>query len=186
MCVVMSDKQQQNEPEGFQRRRGAINELGFTYKRLLRLLPALFRRAPEPRLAGVLLDQHALDVKSNAQLTKVAMDLGQPPAPCVCEDADVLVENVYNADRASAKPSVRTGGIVRALKAVRTHLIRTWGQLLGDIDPPEAEQRSSAHKAAAAVQQQEAAQHRQLANFTNELEEQKHDEREGDERRRTA
>jgi hypothetical protein len=182
----MADKQQQNEREGFQRRGEAINNLRFTYKRLLRLLPAIIRRAPEPRLADVLLDQHILDVKGDAQLTNVAMDLEQPPAPCVCEESNVLVENVYNADRASATPTVRTWGIVSALKAVRTHIIRTWGKLIGDIDPPDSEKRSSIHKAAAAVQQQEAVQHQQLANFTNELAERKHDDHDGDERRRTA
>jgi hypothetical protein len=172
----MADKQQQIEREGYQRRGEAINDLGFTYKRLLRLLPAMIRRAPEPRLADVLIDQHVLDVKGGAALTDVAMDLGQPPAPCVCEQSNVLVENVYNADRASATPIVRTWGIVRALKAVRTHLIRTWGKLIGEIDPPEAEQHSPVHKKAVAAQQQEAVQHHQLANVTNELEEQRNGE----------
>ena len=179
------DKQQYNEREGFRHRGEIINELNFIYKRLLRLIPALFRRAPEPRLADVLNAQHARDIGSNAGLVKVAMDIGQPPGPCVCEEAEALVEDVYHGDRAGATPQARTWGIVRGLKAVRVFLIQAWGRLIAELDHG-SDERSSAQQEAAALQHQEAAQHRELVELTNELEEGKDDSHDNGHRRNSA
>ncbi|MBK9176414.1 MAG: hypothetical protein IPM46_08740 [Flavobacteriales bacterium] len=181
----MVDKDQQNERVAYLHRGEAINELGFTYKRLLRLIPALFRRAPEPGIAKVLKEQHAVDMISNARLSQVAMDIGQPPGLCVCEEADALVEDVYHADRAGTTPLTRAGGIVNALKAVRGHLIRGWGRLIAAFNRPVGND-SFAIKEAASVQQQEAAQHRQLSELSNELEGRRHDDHGGEGGRRTA
>lgn len=164
------------------RRAEAINDLNYTYRRLLRLLPALFRRAPEPRLAGVLKEQSALDADSSRRLTTVAMDLGQPPGPCLCAEAEHLVSNVYVADRVGATPAARTWGIVRALKAVRVHLIRMWTRLIDEL----GEDQSAARKEAAALQQVDAAQHRQLAKLTNQLEEPQSQAHPTDGKRRSA
>jgi len=181
----MVEKSQLNERDAYVQRGEAIDELGFTYKRLLRLIPALFRRAPEPGIAEVLKKQHVVDVHTNARLSHVAMDIGQPPDPCPCKEADALLTDVYHADRAGATPLARSVGIVHALKAVRIRLIRIWGRLIGAFNPSVGRD-SSAPKEAATAQQQEAAQHRQLSEFSNELEDRKHDERGNEGGRRTA
>lgn len=181
----MVEKSQLNERDAYVQRGEAIDELGFTYKRLLRLIPALFRRAPEPGIAEVLKEQHAVDVNTNARLSQVAMDIGQPPAPCPCKEADSLLLNVYHADRAGATPLARSWGIVHAMKEVRIRLIRIWGKLIAAFHP-SAGSDSSASTEAVKAQQQEAAQHRQLSGLSNELEERRHDDRRTEEGRRTA
>lgn len=163
----MFGKEWRLSKEGFLHRREAINELHFIYKRLVRLLPALLRRAPEPRLAHVLKEQHELDVENLDGLKQVAMDMGQPPGPCLCDEADQLVEQVYHADRAGSSPQARTWGIVRALRAVRVYLIRTWGRLLEGLGAKDQE---PYREQVVHLQHTDAAQHRQLTELTNELE----------------
>jgi hypothetical protein len=165
----MAGNHSHDERFAYARRGEVINELGFTYKRLLRLIPALFRRAPEPRVAEVLKEQHAVDVISNARLGKVALNLGQLPGPCMCEEADALVVDVYHADRARSTKLTRARGIVHALKAVRSYLIRRWGGLIDAFHAPIGHDSTSITEAAS-IQQQEAAQHKQLAELSNELE----------------
>ncbi len=169
----MLDNQVDNERDGYKARGEAINELGFTYKRLLRLLPAIFRRTPEPRLAQVLNEQYSVDAANEARLTKVAVDLGQPAAAFFSEEADTLVGDVYNAERAGTTPVARTWGIVQALMAVRIFLIRTWARVMANVHL-EQPGHAAIHAEAVVAQQQEADQHRQLTALTEEIENQRH------------
>ncbi|MCB9182709.1 MAG: hypothetical protein H6591_02230 [Flavobacteriales bacterium] len=162
----MFDKHLNRFREGFKKRSSAINELGFVYKRLERLLPALVRRVREPALTEVLRDQHQVDVDSKDRLIRVAQDMGQPPGACSCKEANALVEDIYYADRSAPNADSRTRGIVQSLKAVRSFLVRTWGRLLDELSMDAL---GAFRDEAAALQQQEASQHGRLVAFTKEL-----------------
>ncbi|MBK8498458.1 MAG: hypothetical protein IPL52_06470 [Flavobacteriales bacterium] len=153
--------------EGFKRRRAAINELHFTYKGLMRLLPAIARRVePEP-LGEELAAEHAEDARNLQHLNDASVEHGLPPGACVCEEAAELVENVYHADRVGRTTPGRTLGIVLALKSVRMYLILSWGRLLsalhGDVPP-------TLQNEAADIQRREAKQHRDLVILAEQLE----------------
>lgn len=149
------------------RRRAAINELHFTYKGLMRLLPAIARRVePEP-LGEELVAEHAEDARNLQHLHDMSLEHGLPPGACVCEEAAELVENVYHADRVGREKPRRTLGIVLALKAVRMYLILSWGRLLSALHgvvPP------SLQSGAADMQRREAKQHHDLVILAERLE----------------
>lgn len=140
-------------------RRSFINELNFTYRRLLRLLPALTRRVGPVPLGAVLDHQHAVDASIADDLGHLAAQHGRAPEPCECAEANALVENLYHADRAATTPAGRTAAIVRALKSVRTFLIRAWGGLINTLSP---ETQPAYLQEARELQRREAELHREL------------------------
>lgn len=162
----MTDRQQQQEEKGFQQAREAINELNFVYRKLHRLFSALLRRGEPGKLGGLLKRQHKEDHAINERLAHVAMEYGQPPGPCLGEDANKLLEDVRHADR--VRYSNRTGphAMVSALKQVRVFLIRTWGRWLAAL--PENVLPEYRRKIAD-LQNREAEQHRQLVALEHEL-----------------
>lgn len=162
LVTPASVRRSQEEASG---RRALINELNFTYRRLLRLLPALVKRIDAP-LNALLRRQHRIDKVIVERLDRAAAQQGEPPEPCVCAEANALVENVYHAERTAPKPK-RASATVLALKAVRSFLIRTWGQLIAKTAPASV---SSLQEEARTLQQCEADQHRELARVSRQAE----------------
>ncbi len=146
--------------EGFERRRDAINKINFTYKRLQDMLPVLMKRLGPP-VSHALARQHREDRAINERLWRIALEHGQPPGPCICEEGGALIEEVHHADRAT-RPSGRASAIIHSLMQVRIFLIRTWARLISELhidDHPEF------RKEAIALQQREADQHRELVTL---------------------
>ncbi|MCB0765487.1 MAG: hypothetical protein KDB84_12315 [Flavobacteriales bacterium] len=152
--------------QGFRQRREAIDELNFTYRHLLRMLPNLHRRVGPGPAADVLAHQYEQDRSIRDRLVQVSMDHGQPPQPCVCADASALVEDVYHADRAGEDLDERNRSVVGALKALRAFLLRVWGRLLRALP---AEEEPEYHRAVRDLQREEAEQHRELVRLGNDL-----------------
>ena len=155
-------RRSQEEASG---RRTVINELNFTYRRLLRLLSPLAKRIEAP-FNAVLRRQHRIDKVVAERLDRAASQQGETPEPCVCAEANALVENVYHAERTAPKPQ-RAAATIRALKVVRSFLIRTWGQLIEKAAPSSA---SALQEEARTLQQCEADQHRELARVSRQVE----------------
>lgn len=116
-------------------RRGFVNELNFTYQRLRRLLPALIRRLDADELIGTLRSQNEEDVRIHERLVEVVSAHGEAPQPCLCEEANAVVEEVYHADRMTAHSDKHDDAILRALRSTRLFLIQLWAKLLDTISP---------------------------------------------------
>lgn len=140
-------------------RRAVINELNFTYRRLLRLLPNIMRRVDSEPLGRVLAGQDQEDRLISSQLADVASTHGEAPGPCTCEDASALVENVYHAERAAGDRASRASAVIHSLKMVRTYLIRAWGRLISTLS---ADGPDNFLKEAHAMQAREADLFREL------------------------
>lgn len=160
------DRQQQTEQEGFQLRRAAINELNFVYRKLQRLFSALIRRGEPGKLGNLLKRQQQEDQAIKNQLAHVAMEQGQPPGPCVCEEPNALVEEVYHTDRVRYANRSGPRALLTALKRVRVFLMRTWGRWLSAL--PENVLPAYRRKIAD-LQNREAEQHRELVALEHEL-----------------
>ncbi len=143
------------------RRRSLINELNFTYKRLLRMLPGMARSVDTEPVKHVLIEQDRMDRVISERLAHVATEEGEPPEPCACDEASAMVEAVHHADRAAPTKESRAYAIVRALKALRIFLIRVWDRLIGTLSPAE---RSNFLQEAKALQKSEAELHRELVS----------------------
>lgn len=141
-------------------RRSLINELNFTYGRLLRLLPAIITRADQDPIRDVLSEQVLLDRRIVERLGAAAAAHGVPPQPCGGGEANALMEEVRYADRSMADKRARATAVVGSLKEVRLHLIQTWGKL---IDSLEATTELAFRAEALALQQLEAEIYRALA-----------------------
>lgn len=140
-------------------RRNVINELHFTNRRMVQLLPALALRSGHERL-GQLLSAHSdIDRDIGARLVRSSRENGDPPTPCTCEEAHALLANVYYADRNKSDQILRRRAVVQALKSVRAYMIRSWGAL---IDLLSTEVDEAFRKEALALQQEEASLHRGL------------------------
>jgi hypothetical protein len=148
-------------------RRALINELHFTNKKMVQLLPTLASRAGQGRTGQLLRAQSEVDRTIGLRLKNTAVEHGDPPSPCLCEEAQALLANVYYADRNKADKWVRHRAVIQALKAVRVYMIRSWGAL---IDRLAAEGEELFQQEASALQQVEASLHRELVQLANKLE----------------
>ncbi len=148
-------------------RRSTINEISFTYGRLMRLLPTIIKRMEGDFTKRVLNRQQKEANVINAQLALVANAQGTPPGPCVCEEADAIVENIYHEERAATTREARTIAVIQGLKIARTYLIRAWGRLIGTLSE-DADQAflETAH----ALQRKEADLFRELVLLGQQLE----------------
>lgn len=166
VAIGMMDRQGQQEDKGFQPRREAINELNFVYRKLQRLFSALIRRGEPGKMGELLKRQQQEDQAIKHELAHVAMEQGQPPGPCVCEEPNALVEEVYHTDR--VRYANRTGpqALLTSLKRVRVFLMRNWGRWLSAL--PENVLPENRRKIAD-LQNREAEQHRELVALEHEL-----------------
>jgi len=151
-------------------RQAAVNELSFTYTRLLRLLPAIMRRMVADPLHDVLGQQHEQDGLISGGLTLMTTAHGVRPSLCACEEADGLLETMYHDERAATDDASRAMAVVDALKGVRTYLIRTWGRLIDTLSP---ENQVDFLREASALQGQEADLFSQLVAMRRELDKDK-------------
>ena len=147
-------------------RRSIINELNFTYKRLLRLLPGIVKRVDAAPGGKVLNDQDRMDRVIAERLGQVAIEQGEPPESCICEEANAMVENIYNAERAAPTRAARASAIIRALKSTRAFLIRVWARLIGTLSP---DKQPRFLKEAKALQASEADLHRELVSLGQQI-----------------
>lgn len=149
-------------------RRSLINELNFTYGRLLRLLPAIITRADQDPVRDVLSEHVLLDRSIVERLEAAAIAHGIPPQPCGGGAANALMEEVRYADRSMADKRARVTAVVGSLKDVRLYLIQTWGKL---IDSLEATTELAFRAEALALQQLEAEIYRALAALDGQVDE---------------
>jgi hypothetical protein len=148
-------------------RRALINEIHFTYEKLVKLLRAMAPRERHGVIGGVVQDHLAHDIRTQHRVVELGLDLGMPPGPCVCADAETVLEIVHHADRLDRSSSRRDRSILEALKGVRAFLIRCWAVLLNGID--ECEGRGPLHERILAFQGDEAELHRALVREINGL-----------------
>lgn len=148
-------------------RRTAVNEISFTYGRLMRLIPTFIKRMESEVTKQVLSRQQKEAHEINAQLALVAKAQGAPPGPCVCEEADAIVENIYHEERAATTREARTIAVIQGLKIARTYLIRAWGRLIGTLSE-DADQ--AFLETARALQRKEADLFRELVLLGQQLE----------------
>ena len=156
----MTDKIVRRIREAFEKRRVALNELNFVYKRLLRMLPRIGSRS-DPPLSTLLQKQHQVDESVHHAMVEGAVEHGHVPGPCVCEEAAALTNELHLAARISPRPE-RASAVVEAMRRLRLFLVRTWWQLLEALPDdvlPEL------RKSASALQQREAEQHREVVAF---------------------
>ena len=144
------------------KRQTLINELNFTYRRLLRLLPAIIKRVEGEPVAMTLRAQDGMNEMIRSRLGQVATAHGLPPEACTCEEAEVMVENVRHADRAARTRTDRSAAVLEALIGVRAFLIRAWDKLIGNLMPSDQE---DLRKEAQALQTREAELHRELISL---------------------
>ncbi|MEO8589080.1 MAG: hypothetical protein ABI432_06920 [Flavobacteriales bacterium] len=156
-----------HQKETASKRRSIINELNFTYKRLLRLLPGIIKHVDPDPVGVVLTEQDRADRAIAQGLEHVAKELGQPPEPCVCADADAMVEGLYHADRSAPTREARGPATILALKALRAFLIRLWGRLIATF---AHEERSRPLSKVMALQEREGELHRNLVTLGNQVE----------------
>lgn len=151
--------------EAMTRRRALINEIHFTHDKLIRLLRAMVPRERQGALGHALAEHLSHDVGAQRQVVELGMDMGTPPGPCVCVDAETVLEIVHHADRLDRTFAPRDRSILEALKGVRAFLIRCWALLLDGIDGTEG--RGPLFDRVLGLQGQEAELHRALVREIN-------------------
>ncbi len=141
-------------------RRALINELNFTYERLLRRLPGIVVRLDQDPDHLVFGHQDRQDRIIGARLMAAATAYGEPPQPCTGGEADALLEEVRYAERNGSDKEERRRAVVGSLKAVRLYLHYTWGQLIAQLEGAAS---SSFHQEAQALQVLESGLYEALA-----------------------
>lgn len=148
---------------GFERlmtARKAIDELHFVHVRLGLLLKALVRRVPEEPVGRVLSAHHRSRKELDAQLVSIAFEYGMPVRPCVCAEAEALLEHVYHQER-SALREHRIAALLDGLKQIHNFLLRTWRSLLDQL----RDGTDGLFDACVRLQAAEAALHRDLIDL---------------------
>ncbi|MBK7751073.1 MAG: hypothetical protein IPI41_00295 [Flavobacteriales bacterium] len=150
----------QRMKETLSKRQSLINEINFTYRRLLRMLPAITKRVHDGPVERTFAEQDEMDGRLiRDRLGRVATEHGLTPEACTCEEAEAMVESVRYADRAARTPAERSVTVLAALTSVRAFLIRLWDKLIGALSPSD---QGDLRTEAKALQEREAELHREL------------------------
>lgn len=145
-------------------RQTLINEIDHTYRRLLRMLPAIIKRVGGGPVEKTLREQDGMNGIIRSRLGEVATEHGLPPGACTCEEAEAMVENLRHSDRAAQTWSDRSAAVLEALIGVRAFLIRRWSMLIGSLMPADLQ---DLRNEARALQTQEAELHRELIDLVH-------------------
>lgn len=151
--------------ETMTRRRALVNEIHFTHDKLARLLRAMAPRERQGAIGQTVVEHLNHESRAQRQVIELGMDMGTPPGPCVCADAETVLEIVHHADRLDRSSTRRDRSILEALKGVRAFLIRCWAVLLEGIDGNEG--RGPLFDRVLGLQGEEAELHRALVREIN-------------------
>lgn len=148
-------------------RRDLINEIHFTYANLARLMRGIAQREMSGRLGSLLSEQLGHDQRAQQAVVDLGMELGSPPAPCVCAKSEAILELVHHADRVDRSAAQRAAGLVESLREARIFIIRLWSALLDGVGTEQGH--SPTFQRILRLQANEADRHRELVRMASSL-----------------